>query len=158
MECAPRSDEMEAVTTSAPERCSTICEPKACRVRSTPVVLTASTRCQVASSSSRTGTLQPMPAFAQAMSTRPCASSTAASAASRLCARGDVVAHGAGVVALAAQLGAHALGAARIEIARNHARALLAELARDRGADRPTGAGDVRNLPVEQHRRARLPA
>ena len=91
------------MTTSEPERCSTIARRRPAASSSTPVVLTASTCSQVASSSSSTGTLQPTPAFAQAMSTRPCARSTAARAACRLAARGDVVPHGERVVALAAQ-------------------------------------------------------
>ena len=65
--------------------------------------------------------------------------------------------HGARVVALVAQPLADRLGGVAVDVAGDRASALLAELARDRGADRATGSRDVRNLPIEQHLRARLP-
>ena len=132
--------------------------PKACSVSRTPVVLTASTRSQVASSSSSTGTLQPIPAFAQAMSTRPCARThrVARPRPSR-CARSRRGARRARRGPRRAARSQTASAAVAVDVAGDRAGALLAELARDRGADRATGSGDVRNLPIEQHRRARLP-
>ncbi len=73
---------IELMLTIAPWRCASMCRPTAWEQRNTPVCITPIEASQSASENVSEGPARPIPALLTSTSTRPWASTTAATAAS----------------------------------------------------------------------------